>query len=42
LETVEKAADFRGRPGVEVIEPLKVTSRAATWFDAWNQIWPRA
>ena len=42
LETVEKAADFRGRAGVEVVEPLKVISRAETWLEAWNQIWPYA
>jgi D-amino peptidase len=40
LDTTEKAADFRGRAGVEVVEPLKVVSRANTWLQAWDQIWP--
>jgi D-amino peptidase len=42
LETVEKAADFRGRHGVEVVEPLKVVSRGENWMQAWDQIWPHA
>jgi D-amino peptidase len=42
LETVEKAADFRGRPGVEIVEPLKVVSRGQTWLEAWDRIWPFA
>jgi D-amino peptidase len=42
LETVEKAADFRGRAGVEVVEPLKVVSRGENWMQAWDQIWPQA
>jgi D-amino peptidase len=39
LSTVETAAPFRGRHGVEVIEPLKVVSKAADWMQAWDQIW---
>jgi D-amino peptidase len=42
LETVEKAGQFRGRAGVEVVEPLKVVSRGDDWMTAWNQIWPFA
>ena len=42
LETVEKAADFRGRAGVEVVAPLKVVSRGENWMQAWDQIWPQA
>jgi len=39
LGTVDHAARFRGRHGVEVVEPLRVVSRAADWMQAWNQIW---
>ena len=33
------AAEFMGRAGVEVVEPLKVVSRGDDWMQAWNQIW---
>lgn len=39
LGTVDSADRFRGRPGVEIVEPLKVVSRADDWWGAWNQIW---
>ena len=26
--------------GVEVVEPLKVQSKAKDWMTAWDQIWP--
>lgn len=39
LETVDKAAPFRGRAGVEIIEPLKVVRRGADWMEAWNRVW---
>lgn len=39
LPTVDAADRFRGQPGVELISPLKVVSRAADWMEAWNQIW---
>jgi D-amino peptidase len=42
LGSVDNAAQFRGRQGVEVVEPLKVVSRADDWMTAWNQIWPHA
>ncbi len=42
LGSVDNAAQFRGRAGVEVVEPLKVVSRATDWMTAWNQIWPLA
>jgi D-amino peptidase len=42
LGTVDNAAQFRGRAGVEVVEPLKVVSQADDWMTAWNQIWPFA
>ncbi len=42
IDTVDKAGQFRGRGGVEVVEPLKVVSRADDWMAAWNQVWPFA
>ena len=39
LSTVDTAAPFKGRPGVEIVEPLKVVSRADDWMAAWNQVW---
>jgi D-amino peptidase len=39
LSTVDSAAEFMGRHGVEIVEPLKVVSRAEDWMTAWNQIW---
>jgi D-amino peptidase len=39
LSTTESADQFRGRHGVEIIEPLKVVSKGADWMQAWNQIW---
>jgi D-amino peptidase len=36
------AAPFHNQPGIEVDIPnLKVYSRAGTWLEAWDQIWPR-
>ncbi|MFN8441225.1 MAG: M55 family metallopeptidase [Caldilineaceae bacterium] len=40
VETVDKVGQFRGRHGVEVVEPLKVQSKAKDWMTAWDQIWP--
>jgi D-amino peptidase len=39
LSTVDSADQFRGRHGVEIVEPLKVVSRGMDWMEAWNQIW---
>ncbi len=39
LGSVDNAAQFRGRHGVEIVEPLKVVSRGQDWLEAWNQIW---
>ena len=35
----DSAAQFMGRHGVEIVEPLKVISRGRDWMKAWNQIW---
>ena len=39
LSTVDKAQEFRGRHGIEIVEPLKVVSRGTDWMQAWDQIW---
>lgn len=39
LGTVDSAEQFRGRHGVEIVDPLKVVSRGKNWLMAWNQIW---
>ena len=39
LSTVESSAQFMGRAGVEIVEPLKVVSRGKNWMQAWDQIW---
>jgi hypothetical protein len=39
IASVDKAADFIGRPGVEFVEPLKVVSSGRDWMQAWDQIW---
>lgn len=42
VDAVEKVGQFRNRAGVEVVEPLKVVSRADHWMAAWDQVWPHA
>jgi len=39
LGSAQSALKFQGRPGVEIVEPLKVVSRAKNWQAAWDQIW---
>ena len=39
LSTVESANQFKGRHGVEIVDPLKVISRGRDWMEAWNQFW---
>jgi D-amino peptidase len=39
IESVEKTAQFKGRHGVEIVEPLKVVSRGKDWLEAWDQVW---
>src|SRR5687767_405970 len=39
LSTVDSAAQFKGRHGVEIVEPLKVVSRGNNWMQAWDQVW---
>ncbi|MFN3651760.1 MAG: M55 family metallopeptidase [Armatimonadota bacterium] len=35
----DKLDRFRRKPGVEVIEPRKLRSRADDWWTAWQQFW---
>ena len=35
----DQAAEFKGRPGVEIVHDLKVISQADDWLAAWNQVW---
>ncbi len=39
VDTPDKAAEFRGRHGVELVEPLRAVSTGADWLQAWDQIW---
>src|SRR5438067_1963567 len=39
LSTVDSAAQFMGRHGVEIAGPLKVVSRGRDWMQAWDQVW---
>jgi D-amino peptidase len=39
VDTVDKVKDFKGRYGVEIVEPLKVVSQGDDWMTAWNQVW---
>jgi D-amino peptidase len=39
LATVDLASKYRGRHNVEIRDESVVTSRAATWRDAWDQFW---
>jgi len=39
IGTVDHAANFIGRPGVEIVDPLTVVSKGPDWMTAWNQIW---
>ena len=40
VSSVDKLADFKGRPGVEITGPVTAESRAKDWMTAWNQFWP--
>ena len=39
VDTVDQVSNFKGRYGVEIVEPLKVVSHADDWMTAWNQVW---
>ena len=33
------ANQFKGKHGVELVDPLKVVSRGKDWYEAWNNFW---
>ena len=37
LTTTDAADEYRRKPGVEVVEPRKIVSRADDWWTAWRQ-----
>ena len=39
LASVDFAAQYKGRTGVEIVDDLTVYSRAETWQAAWDQFW---
>jgi D-amino peptidase len=39
LSTVDSASQFKGKPGIELVDPLKVVSRGKDWMEAWNNFW---
>ncbi len=39
ITSVDKTAEFMGRHGVTIIDPLKVVSKGETWMQAWDQVW---
>ena len=39
LGTADSASNFKGRHGVEFVNPLQIKSRGKDWMEAWNQIW---
>ena len=41
LATPDKANDFIGKPGVEIVNPRLIVSRADTFWEAWDQFWYR-
>lgn len=41
LATSDRANDFMGKPGVEIVNPRLVQSKAETFWQAWDQFWPR-
>ena len=41
LATTDRANEFKGKPGVEVVNPRLVISRAVSFSRAWDQFWAR-
>ena len=42
LSTVDTVKRFKGRYGVELVDPLRVVSSGSNWIEAWDQIWDQA
>lgn len=41
LATSDRANDFMGKPGVEIVDARHLVSRAETFYQAWDQFWYR-
>jgi D-amino peptidase len=39
LGSVDDTLRFKGRHGVEIVDPVRIVSRGADWLQAWDQIW---
>lgn len=39
VDAIDKVKDFKGKYGVEIVEPQKVVSTGKNWMEAWDQIW---
>ena len=39
IGAVDHAAQFVGKPGVRITDPLTVVSEGPDWMMAWNQVW---
>ena len=35
----DRAEPYRNKPGVEIVEPRMIVSRAGDWWTAWRQFW---
>ena len=42
LATPDRASEWMGKPGVEIVNPRLVISRADTFWQAWDQFWVKA
>lgn len=42
LQSVDQAAAFRGRTGVEIVGSRTVVARGETFWDAWDRFWYRS
>ncbi|MCS6777466.1 MAG: M55 family metallopeptidase [Chloroherpetonaceae bacterium] len=40
LASPDRAAEFAGRPGVQILEARRVVSTAESFWQAWSQLWP--
>lgn len=35
----DRAEPYRNKPGVQIVEPRRIVSRAGDWWSAWKQFW---
>lgn len=41
LATPDRAAEFAGKPGVEIVNPRLVVARGNSFWEAWDNFWPK-